>query len=134
MRIAHPPAIEKAKVERRVTAIVVTDILCWVPFIVVSALHNGQLIDACLTLPYHAHMARRQTLPDPPFEANPHELKSWEGARGVQIDASSWYASTFVRYDIVLPVNSVVNPLIYIIFAWVPQALLLRNKADRRET
>ena len=24
------------------------------------------------------------TLPDPPFEANPHDLKSWEGARGVQ--------------------------------------------------
>ena len=60
---------EDGKVHRRVTAIIVTDFLCWVPFIVVSALHNGQIIDA-----------------------------------------SSWYASFAI---IVLPVNSVINPLIY---------------------
>ena len=69
MRLIGHDSTEDEKVERRVTAMIVTDFLCWVPFIVVSALHNGQIIDA-----------------------------------------SSWYASFAM---IVLPVNSVINPLIY---------------------
>ena len=59
---------EKA-IQRKIMMIIATDFLCWVPFIVISALHN---------LKY--------------------------------IDASSWYA-TFAM--IVLPLNSVINPLLY---------------------
>ena len=56
-------------IENKVTIIVVTDFLCWVPFIIISALHN---------------------------------LKT--------IDATHWYATLAM---IVLPINSVINPLIY---------------------
>ena len=69
MRLIGHDSTEDERVERRVTAMIVTDFLCWVPFIIVSALHNSHTIDA-----------------------------------------SSWYASFAM---IVLPVNSVVNPLIY---------------------
>ena len=59
---------EKA-VQKRVFIIIVTDFLCWVPFIFISGLHNLDFIDA-----------------------------------------SKWYASFAM---IVLPLNSVINPLIY---------------------
>ena len=56
-------------VQNRITIIIITDFLCWVPFIIISGLHNVRYIDA-----------------------------------------SDWYA-TFAM--IVLPLNSVINPLIY---------------------
>ena len=56
-------------VQRRITMIIITDFLCWVPFIIISGLHN----------------------------------------LGV-IDATSWYLGFSM---IVLPLNSVINPLIY---------------------
>ena len=56
-------------IQKKIMIIIATDFLCWVPFIVISALHN---------LAY--------------------------------IDASKWYA-TFAM--IVLPLNSVINPLVY---------------------
>ena len=55
--------------QRKVMMIIATDFLCWVPFIMISALHN---------LGY--------------------------------IDASYWYDSFAMT---VLPLNSVINPLIY---------------------
>ena len=57
------------KIQLRVSLIIVTDFLCWVPFIIVCALHNLQLIDA-----------------------------------------TKWYAYFAM---IVLPINSVINPLLY---------------------
>ena len=60
---------ESKTMQKKITFIIVTDFLCWVPFIVVSALHNLRAIDA-----------------------------------------SHWYA-TFAMT--VLPLNSVINPLLY---------------------
>ena len=60
---------EERAMQRKVMMIIATDFLCWVPFIIISALHN-------LTC----------------------------------IDASDWYDSFAMT---VLPLNSVVNPLIY---------------------
>ena len=37
---------EKTKLQTKVTIILVTDFVCWVPFILISALHNLQYIDA----------------------------------------------------------------------------------------
>ena len=37
---------EKTKLQKKVTIILVTDFVCWVPFILISALHNLQCIDA----------------------------------------------------------------------------------------
>ena len=36
----------QTEIQAKVTVIVVTDFLCWVPFIIISALHNWDLIDA----------------------------------------------------------------------------------------
>ena len=60
---------ENQAMQKRVTLIIVTDFLCWVPFILISGLHNLE-----------------------------------------KIDASTWYV-TFAM--IVLPINSVINPLLY---------------------
>ena len=60
---------ENRAMEKRIMVIIVTDFMCWVPFIFISGLHNL-------------------------------------GA----IDASHWYTSFAM---IVLPLNSVINPLIY---------------------
>ena len=60
---------EVVAVQKKVMIIIATDFLCWVPFIIISGLHNLQYINA-----------------------------------------SFWYA-TFAM--IVLPLNSVINPLIY---------------------
>ena len=57
------------KLQRKITIIIMTDFLCWVPLIIISALHNLR-----------------------------------------QIDASEWYIHFAM---IVLPLNSVINPLIY---------------------
>ena len=57
------------RLQRRVTIILVTDFLCWIPFLFVSALHNLERIDA------------------------------------------SWWYTPFAMT--VLPLNSVLNPLIY---------------------
>ena len=57
------------EIQNRITLIIVTDFVCWVPFIMVSALHNLNLIDA-----------------------------------------THWY-TTFAMT--VLPLNSVINPLLY---------------------
>ena len=37
---------EKTTLQKKVTIILVTDFVCWVPFILISALHNLQYIDA----------------------------------------------------------------------------------------
>ena len=60
---------EERAIQRKIMMIIATDFLCWVPFIIISALHN---------------------------------LK--------HIDASSWYTPFAMT---VLPLNSVINPLIY---------------------
>ena len=60
---------ENRAMEQRIMVIIITDFMCWVPFIFISGLHNL-------------------------------------GA----IDASDWYTSFAM---IVLPLNSVINPLIY---------------------
>ena len=60
---------EERALQRKVMLIIGTDFLCWVPFIMISALHNLR-----------------------------------------KIDASRWYTSFAM---IALPVNSVINPLIY---------------------
>ena len=60
---------ENRAMQNRITFIIVTDFLCWVPFIIISGLHN-----------------------------NGH------------IDASNWYVPFAM---IVLPLNSVINPIIY---------------------
>ena len=57
------------KIQNKITIIVITDFLCWVPFIIISGLHNLKIIDA-----------------------------------------TKWYATLAM---IVLPLNSVINPLIY---------------------
>ena len=63
------------KLQRKITIIILTDFLCWVPLIIISALHNLR-----------------------------------------QIDASEWYIHFAM---IVLPLNSVINPLIYEDYTWV---------------
>ena len=63
------------KLQRKITIIILTDFLCWVPLIIISALHNLR-----------------------------------------QIDASQWYIHFAM---IVLPLNSVINPLIYEDYTWV---------------
>ena len=69
-RSKDPSASSKQQaLQNRITIIVATDFLCWVPFIIISAVHNLGLIDA-----------------------------------------TYWYV-TFAM--IVLPLNSVLNPLIY---------------------
>ena len=60
---------ENRKMYNKITVLVVTDFLCWVPFIFISALHNLG-----------------------------------------HIDATDWYVPFAM---IVLPLNSVINPLIY---------------------
>ena len=60
---------EERAMQRKVMMIIATDFLCWVPFIIISALHNLRYIDA-----------------------------------------SNWYDSFAMT---VLPLNSVINPLIY---------------------
>ena len=60
---------ENRAMQNRITVIIATDFMCWVPFILISGLHNLGIIDA-----------------------------------------SHWY-STFAM--IVLPLNSVINPVIY---------------------
>ena len=60
---------ENRAMEKRIMVIIVTDFMCWVPFIFISGLHNIGVIDA-----------------------------------------SDWYTSFAM---IVLPLNSVINPLIY---------------------
>ena len=62
-------ASQNQALQNRITVIVATDFLCWVPFILISALHNLEFVDA-----------------------------------------TYWYV-TFAM--IVLPLNSVLNPLIY---------------------
>ena len=66
----NPAVQEKNRaLELKVTILVATDFLCWVPFIIISGLHNTKVIDA-----------------------------------------SSWYIALST---ILLPLNSVINPLIY---------------------
>ena len=60
---------EERTIQNKIMIIIGTDFLCWVPFIIISALHN---LD--------------------------------------HVDASSWYV-TFAMT--VLPLNSVINPLVY---------------------
>ena len=60
---------ENRAMQKRITLIIVTDFLCWVPFIIISGLHNTG-----------------------------------------HIDASTWYVPFAM---IVLPLNSVINPIIY---------------------
>ena len=60
---------EERAIQNRIMLIIATDFLCWVPFIIISALHNLEYIDA-----------------------------------------SKWYASFAMT---VLPLNSVVNPVVY---------------------
>ena len=69
-RSNDPNAVSQNQaLQNKITFIVATDFLCWVPFIIISALHNLEIIDA-----------------------------------------TYWYV-TFAM--IVLPLNSVLNPLIY---------------------
>ena len=66
----NPEAIRKNRaMQKRIALIIATDFACWVPFIIISGLHNLETIDA-----------------------------------------SDWYV-TFAM--IVLPLNSVINPLLY---------------------
>jgi hypothetical protein len=60
---------EDRAMQKTITLIVMTDFLCWIPFIVVCALHNLG-----------------------------------------QIDATKWYVNFAM---LLLPLNSVINPLIY---------------------
>ena len=60
---------EERAIQNKIMIIIITDFFCWVPFIIISALHNLEYIDA-----------------------------------------SKWYASFAMT---VLPLNSVVNPLVY---------------------
>ena len=67
---ANPERVkEERKMQNKIILIIVTDFLCWVPFIIISALHNL-----------------------------------------LYIDASFWYTPFAM---IVLPLNSVINPLVY---------------------
>ena len=63
------------KLQRKITTIILSDFLCWVPLIIISGLHNLR-----------------------------------------QIDASEWYIFFAM---IVLPLNSVINPLIYEDYTWI---------------
>ena len=74
------------KLQRVITIIIVTDFLCWVPFIVVSVLHNLKVIDA-----------------------------------------TDWYVYFAMT---VLPLNSVLNPMIY---EESIRKLFLRKARDFRE-
>ena len=74
-------------IQKKITVIIATDFLCWVPFIFISSLHN---------LDY--------------------------------IDASSWYVTLAMT---VLPLNSVVNPLVY---EKVLGELISRKLGDMRAT
>ena len=66
----NPEAIRKNRaMQNRIALIIATDFACWVPFIIISGLHNLETIDV-----------------------------------------SNWYV-TFAM--IVLPLNSVINPLLY---------------------
>ena len=60
---------EDRDMQKRLSAIIITDFLCWVPFLIISILHNIN-----------------------------------------RIDAATWYIPFAM---IVLPINSVINPLIY---------------------
>ena len=60
---------EERAIQNKIMLIIATDFLCWVPFIIISALHNLEYMDA-----------------------------------------SQWYASFAMT---VLPLNSVINPLVY---------------------
>jgi hypothetical protein len=60
---------ENMQIQNRITVIIATDFICWVPFIIISALHNQKVIDA-----------------------------------------TDWYVYFAM---IALPLNSVINPLIY---------------------
>ena len=60
---------EDRGMQKRISAIIITDFLCWVPFLIISILHNAG-----------------------------------------HIDATFWYLKFAM---IVLPINSVINPLIY---------------------
>ena len=80
------------RLQRKISIIILTDFLCWVPFVVICFLHTIG-----------------------------------------QIDASPWYALLSI---LILPVNSVINPLLYDdtvdriierIFRWI------RREVDRRE-
>ncbi|KAL5268772.1 hypothetical protein ACHWQZ_G002579 [Mnemiopsis leidyi] len=59
----------KEKIEQKISLIIATDFICWIPFLVVCALHNFQFIDA-----------------------------------------TNWYVYVAM---VLLPVNSVLNPLLY---------------------
>ena len=71
MRQGNNPNVLKQNetLQRKISVIIVTDFLCWVPFIIISAFHNFKVIDA-----------------------------------------TTWYANFTM---LVLPLNSVINPLIY---------------------
>ena len=80
------------RLQRKISIIILTDFLCWVPFVIICFLHTIG-----------------------------------------QIDASPWYALLSI---LILPVNSVINPLLYDdtveriierIFRWI------RREVDRRE-
>ena len=72
---------ENRAIQNRIILIIVTDFLCWVPFIIISGLHN-----------------------------------QWK------IDASTWYKPLAMT---VLPLNSVINPLLYdkILFEFIKKKL-----------
>ena len=67
-------------VQRKITAIIITDFLCWIPLALTSALHYSEVIDA-----------------------------------------ETWYP---VFSILILPINSVINPLLYDNFLFT---LLIRN-------
>ena len=70
----------KHSVQRKITAIILTDFLCWIPLALTSVLHYGEVIDA-----------------------------------------EPWYP---VFSILILPINSVINPLLYDNFLFT---LLIRN-------
>jgi hypothetical protein len=45
------------QIQNRITVIIATDFLCWVPFIIISALHNRKVIDATYWYDYFAMIA-----------------------------------------------------------------------------
>ena len=65
---------ENKAMQRRITLVIVTDFLCWIPIIMISSMHNLR-----------------------------------------KIDASSWYVPFAMT---VLPLNSVINPLLYDKVMW----------------
>jgi hypothetical protein len=96
---------ENMQIQNRITVIIATDFLCWVPFIIISALHNQKVIDA-----------------------------------------TDWYVYFAM---IALPLNSVINPLIYdndlrrsiidklqFLITWIANSnifALIRERCRRRE-